>query len=122
GIPGVIVDGQDVAAVHAAVAGAVARARAGDGPSLLEMKTYRYRGHSRTDPGRYRPAGELDAWKQRDPVQLVERTLVERGVLSAGGGSELAQVVQAEVDQAAERAARSPFPTLEDTRSYVYAG
>src|SRR5262249_16112833 len=65
-IPGVVVDGQDVDAVHAAVGEAVARARQGDGPSLLEMKTYRYRGHSRTDPAKYRPDGELERWQERD--------------------------------------------------------
>ncbi len=71
GIPGIIVDGQDIDAVHAATSEAVERARRGEGPTLLEMKTYRYRGHSRSDPAKYRPAGELDAWKARDPIDLL---------------------------------------------------
>ena len=70
-MPGVIVDGQDVDAVAEAMATAVARARAGEGPSLLEMKTYRYSGHSRSDPATYRPAGELDEWLERDPIDIL---------------------------------------------------
>lgn len=120
-IPGVIVDGQDVDAVHDSVATAVARARAGEGPSLLEMKTYRYRGHSRTDPARYRPAGELDAWKRRDPLELLAARLEEHEVLDAEGRRLLRIEVQSEVDATAERAAQSPHPTLEETRPYVYA-
>src|SRR5438128_251055 len=68
-------DGQHVDAVRAAVHAAVARARADDGPSLLEMKTYRYRGHSRTDPAKYRAEGELERWKERDPIELLGATL-----------------------------------------------
>ena len=120
-MPGVIVDGQDVDAVHDAVAEAVARARAGNGPSLLEMKTYRYRGHSRTDPARYRPAGELDAWKQRDPIELLAARLQEDGLLDADQRQRLRDEVQAEVDATADRAAQAPHPTLEETRKYVYA-
>ncbi len=66
-----MVDGQDVDLVHAEVAAALERARAGDGPTLIEAKTYRYSGHSRTDPAKYRPAGELEAWKERDPITLL---------------------------------------------------
>ena len=77
-IPGVIVDGQDVEAVNAATAEAVARARAGDGPSLLEMKTYRYRGHSRSDPANYRVDGELERWKERRSV-AGHRYTISRG-------------------------------------------
>ena len=82
GMPGVIVDGQDIDTVHAAVAEAVARARAGDGPTLLEMKTYRYRGHSRTDPAKYRPDGELERWQKRDPITILGTRLAEEGALS----------------------------------------
>ena len=70
-MPGVIVDGQDVDEVAEAMAIAVARARAGEGPTLVEMKTYRYSGHSRSDPATYRPAGELDAWLKRDPIDIL---------------------------------------------------
>ena len=122
GMPGVVVDGQDVDAVHTATVEAVERARAGGGPALLEMRTYRYRGHSRSDPAKYRPAGELDAWKARDPIDILGSRLSEEGFLDAETQAQLRHDIQAEVDAAAERAAASPFPTIEETRSYVYAG
>jgi TPP-dependent pyruvate/acetoin dehydrogenase alpha subunit len=92
GIPGVVVDGQDIDVVHAEVSRAVERARAGDGPTLLEMKTYRYRGR-----------------------------LAEAGILSADEQAALRAEIVAEVDAAGQRATDAPYPTLEETRSYVYA-
>ena len=121
GFPGVVVDGQDIDAVFAATTAAVDRARRGDGPTLLEMKTYRYRGHSRSDPAKYRPDGELDAWKARDPIDLAGARLAESGALSADRQAEMRTELQAELDAAAARAAASPYPTLEETRRYVYA-
>ena len=121
GMPGIVVDGQDIDVVHAAVKEAVERARAGNGPSLLEMKTYRYRGHSRSDPAKYRPDGELEAWKARDPIEILGGRLAADGVLSADDQARIKQELQAEVDAAADRAAAAPYPTLEETRSYVYA-
>ena len=120
-MPGVVVDGQDVDTVFAAVGTAVARARAGDGPSLLEMKTYRYRGHSRSDPAKYRPDGELDFWKTRDPILVLGAKLAAEGVFSQAQQDALRAEAQSEIDSAADRAALSPYPTLEETRSYVYA-
>ena len=84
-MPGVVVDGQDVDETHKAVSEAVARARAGHGPSLIEMKTYRYRGHSRSDPAKYRPDGELDRWKARDPIEILGAKLAVRPVLRRVG-------------------------------------
>ena len=121
-MPGVVVDGQDVETVFAAVTTAVERARSGAGPSLLEMKTYRYRGHSRSDPAKYRPDGELDFWKTRDPILLLGTKLAAEGVLSQAQQDEIRAATQVEIDAAADRAAQSPYPTLEETRSYVYAG
>ncbi len=122
GFPGIVVDGQDVDTVHAATVDAVERARRGEGPTLLEMKTYRYRGHSRSDPAKYRPAGELDAWRARDPVELLGAKLAAERVLSAEQQAALRTEVQAEIDAAAERAAAAPYPTLKETERYVYAG
>jgi len=122
GIPGVIVDGQDIFLVHEAVSAALARARAGDGPTLLEMKTYRFRGHSRTDPAKYRPEGELDAWLERDPITILGAHLERAGHLSAEQLVELRAAAQVDVDAAASRAAESPLPTFEEIRAYVYAG
>jgi pyruvate dehydrogenase E1 component alpha subunit len=121
GMPGVIVDGQDVEAVHAATAEAIARARAGDGPSLLEMKTYRYRGHSRSDPAKYRPEGELEAWKARDPILVLGTRLAEAGLLGVDEQAALAEQMKTAIDAAAERAAAAPYLTLEEARAHVYA-
>jgi len=121
GMPGIVVDGQDVDVVHAEVSKAVERARAGEGPSLLEMKTYRYRGHSRSDPAKYRPAGELDAWLARDPIEILGARLAEAGILSADEQAALRAEIVADVDAAGQRATDAPYPTLEETRSYVYA-
>ena len=121
GIPGVIVDGQDVDAVHEATSAAIARARGGEGPSLLEMKTYRYRGHSRTDPAKYRKEGELEEWKQRDPIELLGAKLAAENVVSADELRQWHDEVQAEVDASAARAAEGTVPTFEEIEGYVYA-
>jgi pyruvate dehydrogenase E1 component alpha subunit len=121
GMPSAIVDGQDILAVHDAVGSALARARAGDGPTLLEMKTYRFRGHSRTDPAKYRPAGELETWQLRDPITLFGRHLEETGHASAQQLEAMRAEAQDAVDNAAAAAADSPYPTLEETEAYVYA-
>ena len=121
GFPGIVVDGQDIDAVHEATVAAAERARRGEGPSLLEMKTYRYRGHSRSDPAKYRPAGELDAWKARDPIELLGQKIVDDGLIGPNDEVEIRNETQVEIDAAAERAAAAPYPTLEETRPYVYA-
>jgi pyruvate dehydrogenase E1 component alpha subunit len=79
-IPAELVDGNDVLAVYAAVAKAAARARGGDGPTVIEARTYRHYGHSRTDPAKYRPAEEVSAWLARDPLTVARAHLAERGV------------------------------------------
>lgn len=84
-MPAEIVDGQVVDEVSAAMGRAVDRARGGDGPTLLEMKTYRYSGHSRADTGPYRPEGELEAWQARDPIGLCADALVRDGVVDSDG-------------------------------------
>lgn len=121
-MPGVIVDGQDVHAVYAAAAQAADRARTGDGPTLLEAKTYRYRGHSRTDPAKYRRGGELERWKERDPIKLLGARLADEGVLSPQAQADMQSAVQQEVDEASRRAAAASYPALEDLKAYVYAG
>jgi pyruvate dehydrogenase E1 component alpha subunit len=120
-IPGIVVDGQDVEVVHAATLEALERARAGEGPSLLEMKTYRYRGHSRSDPAKYRPEGELDEWKARDPLIVLGDRLAAEGLLDEVAQASERERVQADIDAAAERAAAAPYLTLEEARAYVYA-
>lgn len=120
-MPGVVVDGQDIDVVNEAVNEAIDRARGGGGPTLLEMKTYRYRGHSRADPARYRPEGELERWKERDPIELLAARLADKGRLSTDDLTRMRSEVQDEIDAAAERAQASPVPTLEEIGTYVYA-
>lgn len=120
-VPGEIVDGQDVDAVHEAVGNAIVRARAGGGPTLLEMKTYRFCGHSRTDPAKYRPKGELARWQERDPIRILGDRLAADGTLAEESQASLRQAIQQLVDETADRATTAPFPSMEDIRNYVYA-
>ena len=110
GIPGVVVDGQDPDKVYDAVETAAARARAGEGPSLLEMKTYRYSGHSRSDTAAYRPAGELEKWYERDPINTFGARLVAEGLLTEGDIDEIAARVADRVDAAVAEAQASASP------------
>lgn len=121
-MPASRVDGQDVDAVHQAAVEAVERARSGGGPTLLEMKTYRYRGHSRTDPARYRPEGELEQWRERDPITVFGRRLADEGLLTEEAQAEMQREVRQELDETAEHAKTGPLPTLDEVRSYVYTG
>jgi len=121
-MPSAIVDGQDVDAVADAMKIAVARARPGEGPTLIEMKTYRYSGHSRSDPATYRPAGELDAWLKRDPINLFADKLVGEGELDAGKVEELRKEMRASVESATEEVLAAPAPELVELLSHVDAG
>jgi pyruvate dehydrogenase E1 component alpha subunit len=118
-IPGVIVDGNDVEAVNRVTAVAAERARSGGGPTLIECKTYRQRGHSRSDPGAYRAPGELERWKLRDPLIVQGNRLVEEGILTEETRARLADEVKAEIEAAAREAEASPWPTLEDLAEYA---
>ena len=120
-MPGLVVDGQDIDVVYATVGEAIERARGGGGPSLLEMKTYRYKGHSRSDPATYRPDGELEEWMGRDPIEILGSRLESEGLLSAEERTEIAATAQVDVDAAADRAAQAPYPELKEIANYVYA-
>ncbi|MBW2091596.1 MAG: thiamine pyrophosphate-dependent dehydrogenase E1 component subunit alpha [Deltaproteobacteria bacterium] len=117
-MPGVIVDGQDVLAVHEAVKAAVDRARSGEGPSLVECKTYRYRGHSEGGPdiSHYepRPAEEVEAWKQRDPIKLFRENLLQQGVLTDADVERIDKEIDAEVESLEKYADECPIPKPED--------
>ena len=119
-IPGVIVDGQDAEAVYATVKTAADRARAGQGPSLIECKTYRYRGHSRTDTAPYRKPGELDEWLKRDPIDILKARMIADGQLDDVEFEELRQAAEAAVVDAVEWAKNEPFPPLESLYADVY--
>src|SRR6202795_220181 len=80
GLPRIVVDGNDADVVYRAARDAYVKARAGDGPSLIECMTYRHSGHSRADPAKYRPEGELEKWKERDPVRIYRERLKAFGI------------------------------------------
>jgi pyruvate dehydrogenase E1 component alpha subunit len=120
GLEGIQVDGQDIGRVHDTVTEAVARARAGEGPSFIEALTYRYKGHSRSDPGAYRPEGELEQWMERDPIVLHERALVAAGV-DAARCEELRENAKKAVTDALERAMGWPDPAPAARLEHVFA-
>jgi pyruvate dehydrogenase E1 component alpha subunit len=110
----------DVEAVYAAARTAVARARAGQGPTLIEAKTYRYRGHSRGDPGGYRERDEHAAWMARDPIERLRRRLIGDFVLDAARLDEIEAKAQARVEAAVEFARQSPEPSPESGLEHVF--
>ncbi|HEX7526385.1 MAG TPA: thiamine pyrophosphate-dependent enzyme, partial [Gaiellaceae bacterium] len=120
GMPGVDVDGQDALAVLAVAEEAVARARRGDGPTLIGADTYRFLGHSRGDPSRYRDRDEEERWRARDPLPLAEVVLREEG-LADGDFERMEADVAAELDEAVRFAEEAPAPTFEDAFEGVYA-
>lgn len=107
-MPAEILDGQSIDMVTQGIARAVERARSGGGPTLLECKTYRYSGHSRADAGLYRPAGELDEWLKRDPIDLYERQLIESNLLTEDRAQTMRNDVLHKIDQLVERVIASP--------------
>jgi pyruvate dehydrogenase E1 component alpha subunit len=110
-IPGAQVDGMDVLAVHAAGLDAVARARAGEGPTILEMKTYRYRGHSMSDPAKYRTKEEVAKMReQHDPIDQLRKKLLEENVVTEDQLKDIDRDVKAVVSEAADFAQTSPEP------------
>jgi pyruvate dehydrogenase E1 component alpha subunit len=122
GMPGVLVDGNDVLAVHQAVAEAVARARAGGGPTLIEAKTFRMGGHSTSDdPTRYVPKEMVLEWEKKDPVARFERFLAKRKLWREELREKLYAEALATVDEAAKAAQATPRPSLETIFSDVYA-
>ena len=114
-----IVDGQDVDAVMKSVSAAVDYARAGNGPSLIEAKTYRYSGHSRSDPATYRTPGELDEWKKRDPLDIAAEKLISQGVLTVSGLQQMKSDTSSRVTQAIEVVLASEGPSLESLMQHV---
>jgi TPP-dependent pyruvate/acetoin dehydrogenase alpha subunit len=120
-MPGITVDGNDLFAVYEAVSEAVARARKGQGPTLIECKTYRWRGHFEGDPVVYRPEGELEAWIKKDPIPRVEKFLLDNGVMKEEEMKKMNDDVDKMVEEAIEFAEKSPFPSLESALKDVYS-
>ena len=116
-VPAETVDGMSILAMREAAGRAVAHARGGSGPFFLEAVTYRYVGHSRSDPGAYRPAGELDAWKERDPIPRLRGELVDAGVdpkIVDGIDGEIEMLLQ----ELERKGLEAPFPEPRRTREF----
>jgi len=119
-IPGVLVDGYDVIAVHEAAGEAVARARRGDGPSLIEAKTWRYFGHFEGDQVTYRTAEQSAAYREHDPLTVFAAQAVDRGLLAPADIERIDGEAEAQVDAAIAFAEASPLPAPEDALTDVY--
>ncbi len=119
-MPGVRVDGMDVLEVYAAVTEAVARAREGDGPSLIEAVTYRFRGHSMSDPGEYRSKREERIWQERDPIKRFRSKLLTEHRVSEARIEALEKEADAVIDDAVKFADESPEPALDTLTKDVY--
>jgi TPP-dependent pyruvate/acetoin dehydrogenase alpha subunit len=109
-IPAIVVDGMDVWAVHAAAEDAAGRARRGEGPVFVEARTYRFVGHSRSDPGKYRPPGELEEWRARDPLLVAEQRLKADHGATLDRLREAAEDVARELREVEAAALAAPFP------------
>lgn len=119
GLPSIVVDGNDADAVYTVASDALANARAGGGPSLIEAKTYRHHGHSRADPGTYRPKEEVEAWNERDPLPMYHQRLLEIGF----GEDQLTAVVQETahaVEAATAGATNGALPDLDSIYTDVW--
>ena len=121
GVPGEAVDGMDVLAVEAATRKAADAVRRGEGPYFLEFCTYRFRAHSMYDPELYRSKGEVEEWRQRDPLNTFERRLRELGAMTDARLAEMEATVSAELDQAVAYAEAGPWEPVEDLLKDVYS-
>src|ERR1700693_4987669 len=120
GLERIVIDGNDADEVYRTASRAYEKARAGDGPSLIECMTYRHSGHSRADPAKYRPEGELEKWKERDPIKIYRERLKQFGV-----GDDVIRGIETDVkrrvDEATEKCKAAPPPALELLTTDVYA-
>jgi pyruvate dehydrogenase E1 component alpha subunit len=120
-IPGKKVDGMDIFEVYKETSRAIAACRKGNGPQLLEMITYRYEGHSIGDRTRYRPAGELDKWRdEKDPIHNLQKVLLEEYDTAEQDLVAINEAVEKEVEEAVAFANESPLPALDTLFHYIY--
>jgi len=120
GMSGCVVDGNDVLAVYEAVYAAVERARSGKGPTLIECKTYRHRGHSRVDPAKYRAKEEVQEWLDRDPIKRLKQKLLNDHILSNEEINTIEREASARVEASAKFALESAYPAPEEALEDVY--
>ena len=121
GIPDVTIDGNDVMAVYEAVGEAIARARRGEGPTMVECKTYRWHGHYEGDTQPYKAKEEVEQSMKKDPIPTFRKQLVERGVLTEQDADKIDQEINEEIEKAVKFAEESPFPAPEETLEDVFA-
>jgi acetoin:2,6-dichlorophenolindophenol oxidoreductase subunit alpha len=122
GIPGIVVDGNDIFAVMNVMADAVLRARNGEGPTLIEAKTYRWKGHSKSDAKKYRTREEEMDWRtNRDPIKRLEQFLISENCISEAQAREIEQQAKKEIEEAVEFAEKSPMPSIDTLLDDVYA-
>ncbi|WP_109832442.1 pyruvate dehydrogenase (acetyl-transferring) E1 component subunit alpha [Reichenbachiella versicolor] len=119
-MPSVSVDGMSAADVHIAVSEAADRARKGDGPTLLEFRTYRYKGHSMSDPAKYRTKEEVEEYKQRDPIQQVKAAILEQGFATEEELNKIDADIKERVKECVTFAEESPFPPAADAYTDIY--
>ncbi|HOK17997.1 MAG TPA: pyruvate dehydrogenase (acetyl-transferring) E1 component subunit alpha [Caldisericia bacterium] len=120
GIPGVTVDGMDVLAVYEAAVEAVKRAREGNGPTLLETKTYRFHGHFEGDPQLYRDKAEVEEWMRKDPIPRFEKQLLDNNVVTEEELKAIQNRIQQEIDDAVKFAEESPYPEDNEAVKDIY--
>ncbi len=121
GIPGIVVDGNDVTWVYQAAREATERAKRGEGPTLIECKTYRRGGHSRSDPGQYRGKKEERVWLAKDPISRMHKDLIQMDILTQEKAKEIENEVITQIEEAIEFAQKSPSPQPEDALKDVFA-
>lgn len=122
GIPGVVVDGNDIFAVMEVTAQAVERARNDEGPTLIEMKTYRWKGHSKSDAKKYRTREEEVDWRtNRDPILYMKSVMIDEGMLTEEQANEIQAKARKEIEEAIEFAEKSPMPSIDTLEEDVYA-
>jgi pyruvate dehydrogenase E1 component alpha subunit len=119
-MPGVVVDGNSIADVAEAVDEAVARARRGEGPTLIECKTYRTKGHSRSDRNRYRSKEEIEMWKARDPIPAYVQELIDNNIVTAAEAAAIDASTTQEIADAIVFAQNGTAPTHIDIATEVY--
>lgn len=113
-------DGMNVLDVYQRAKTALEIARSGEGPTLLELKTFRFCGHSRRDPNNYMPAEEKDFWKNRDPVILFEKFLIKQGILDNAIIAQIRKTIEDKIEEAVQFGRQSPETALEDTYNDLY--
>ena len=121
GFPGITIDGNDIVLVHKTAAEAVARARAGEGPTMIECMTYRWYGHSEIDPADYRAKEELEQWRAKDPIPRAEKLLMDLGILTTVEREALAQEIDHEIDDAVKEAESAKYADPEEAYNDVYS-